>query len=414
MKIPHLLPIIYLLTIATFFACNKNNDGSTPPGVVVIDSQTQNLLDTVKVIYLISRNYSSSPYSISLTAYNPNKTVRWKRDSLGGSLVEGGYYSSGVIYYNNSIYINGNPSLSQSFLYALDANTGNILWKNASNTISHHVGVRRNDTLFCSTIIGSNNYISALNANTGNLIWQELISSPYGIADIKVDGGIMYFIYFNASTVGRLRAFDLNTRTTKWEVGLTINFGGGSASSGFQISENYITITTGLHNLLVLNKANGTTAWSKQNGYFNAPLLNDSLVYATSAQDGVFAFNQKTGATIWQWQKNTWFIGGLPYLYDKQLYVMGVDSNAFIASLNSSTGVLNWRKKSDGTYRSHVVAGNKIYAMKPKSNNNLPNTRLMILDAVNGNVKDSINLFSDEFGKPCVLTVNGKYLTPNY
>jgi outer membrane protein assembly factor BamB len=96
------------------------------------------------------------------------------------------------------------------------------------------------------------------------------------------------------------------------------------------------------------------------------------------------------------------------------LYVIGSDTTKYLAAFDAASGKKNWSKTTTNFLQRQVVAGDKIYAIKQSSYpGNAGTSSILIYNALNGNIKDSISLSGNSFGFPMVLTANGKFLVNN-
>lgn len=97
--------------------------------------------------------------------------------------------------------------------YALDMNTGQMLWKNSSASVAEEASA---DTEIMAFTVreGENSLVTALDAISGDTLWKyELVSGGRGLSDSLVNEGVVYV--GNQRTID---ALDLQTGALLWQV----------------------------------------------------------------------------------------------------------------------------------------------------------------------------------------------------
>jgi outer membrane protein assembly factor BamB len=94
-------------------------------------------------------------------------------------------------------------------LYAVDAATGNLLWRFNLGAPAYPSPVVVDGTVYAA----SHGHLFALDAATGVLRWQQQIEGVF--SPVTVDGGLIYVSHDRAH--GRLAAFDAQTGRPRWE-----------------------------------------------------------------------------------------------------------------------------------------------------------------------------------------------------
>jgi len=230
---------------------------------------------------------------------------------------------------NGSVYC-GRASYSQStsYIYRLDAATGSEIW---SQTLS---GYTASCLTVCSGMVFIPAYMGslyALDANTGSLVWEN--ADSYGgywdSSPVVVDN----IIYISGDD-SRTRAIDAITGVTVWEVDITPG--------------TYISATPAYHNGRLyfgdqvdsyhcLDASDGSTIWSVPGVQHGSSGIADGIVfygegsnyYADSAR--VFALNCETGQEVWSYMTNSgpYGIVSCPAITDGVMYIAATDGNLY-------------------------------------------------------------------------------------
>src|SRR5713226_2424466 len=185
---------------------------------------------------------------------------------------------------------------------ALDANTGAVVWANAtlpSSSVSSSPAVD-NGRVFFGLDDGS---VTALNETTGKAIWRVV---PGGAVTIRNALAIAYGrIYIGTAT--RFFALDEMTGATDWSFNT-----GNSNSTSAVVSNGVVYFGTGKGNIYAVNATTGAQKWVATTGaaVSSSPALslgsnmvlvgsNDHYLYALNATSGVRLWSYLTSAPIW-------------------------------------------------------------------------------------------------------------------
>jgi outer membrane protein assembly factor BamB len=371
--------------------------------------------DSAQIVVVPTREYNSSSALVNaLTAFNMNGSVKWKRTDLGSSSDPYLTYDNGVFFMSVTYFafIGGGPSfISYNNLYAINATTGNNVWAITNSQDYIYTPVARKDTLYCSIVNGSVYSVGAYSASTGSLLWKKPISFPYPANNLHVDGNTLYFVTATSSTVNNVIAFDLSTKTIKWNNPIGVNF--ANVYSKIVIVNNSLLIKNGTGALLCFDKNTGQTLWSKTNISYEQPVYANNMVYNTNGS-GLFALDVQTGNPLWQWNTGNWWIGGNPYVSGANVFISGAQNNNFISCFNAANGSLVWRQDRNDILQYPVVVADKFFLAKLKTMNaGTPDTRIMIFNATTGLVKDSITVTAEDCSPESVISASGKWFPTN-
>lgn len=211
--------------------------------------------------------------------------------------------------------VNSGRVLVQSFdntLTALDADNGEVLWKNQTETeTTTLVGGAApayspdNDVVIAAF---SNGELQAFKASTGTPLWTDLLishkrtNSLAEITSIKaspvIDGDKVFAIGYNSV----LTAIDLRTGARIWEREM-----GGTNQPW--ISGDYLYVLTNDFDLLAINKQNGKIIWNTgipkgddsdiKNGVFGSgPILVDNRLLIATSNGYIFSVSPYTGEIL--------------------------------------------------------------------------------------------------------------------
>lgn len=257
--------------------------------------------------------------------------VLWKHGILDGAWVDGEFiyadWSGGLMgsptIVDGIVYIGG----ADGFVNAIDADTGKELWKfetPANSSIS--TAVIDGKVMF-SHLGGFSEHHGfdvedayyAIDAKTGEEVWQ---TSAFGKVWVSptYSNGVMFLGNMNGTVFG----VDPDTGKVLW-----------SYFTAKDTPDENRPLTGFYH------------GWPP--GVYSVPLSDDKNFYTGSWSGYYFAFDQKTGELVWRCQTGNPDSGGglpdsaAPTLWEDHLYVQKRGSR--IAAINTNTGVIDWEWK---------------------------------------------------------------------
>jgi len=328
-------------------------------------------------------NSGYNPYEFILSpATVGDLTLKWST-TPGHILGEWGELSTPSVA-NGMVYV----ASRDSSLYALDATTGQLVWKyRTGNSVFSSPAVANNVVYFGST----DHNIYALDAHTGTLIWKYTANDAFAYASPTVASGVVYIgssaLYaLDASTGALLWKFPTQgvTFTTPAVVNGIVYFEStdGSlyaveAATGLLIWQDIINdlethtspaVANGMvyigsaGYMLAFDASTGEGRWGYQTSAFHvsAPAVANGVVYFTSFWNpyGVYALNADTGELLWNYPG----VGhNAVAIANGVIYAISWDDH-HVYALDASTGALLWKNavafRSDG---SPVVANGELY-----------------------------------------------------
>ena len=230
----------------------------------------------------------------------------------------------GIVYYPSNY---GTDSL-----YALDAATGELIWKYRTGYTDDAVTVKdgylytASDSLWC------------LNALTGERIWATAAADADGSTPAVVDGYV-YAGRANYST-SFIYCFDAVTGTEIW--GETLS---GYTASCLTVWNDMVFIPTYSGSLHALDANTGSAIWENTESYGgywdSSPVVVDGVIYISGWDSKTRAIDAITGSTVWEVDITPGtYISATPAYYDGRLY-FGDQVDAYHC-LDASNGSTIW------------------------------------------------------------------------
>ena len=257
------------------------------------------------------------------------------------------------------------------YLYAIDANSGELIWK-------YDIIPSTNNTIVCSSptvsdevvyfgygLSGmSTNALVAVNATTGSKIWNYSITKSILSVPAVVDG-VAYVGVNNmgggSADVGVL-AVNATTGTLLWtfyELNLSITSSPAVINGLLYIGSSTTSSITS--KLYALNAHTGQLVWSQDipSQTNSSPAVANNMVYIGSTNGTIYAFNAQTGAQVWSYKTGNG-ISSSPAISDGTVVIGSGDGNLY--AFDAVTGNNTWKYEADGQiFCSPAVQDGKIY-----------------------------------------------------
>jgi outer membrane protein assembly factor BamB/predicted phosphodiesterase len=344
----------------------------------------------------------------SSSAITPPLKMAWTTN-LGANV----YMTSPIIYKGKIFIASVDENLKgQAFIYALNGQTGEIVWKYAvHNSIKNTIAVE-DDLVFAQTAQGS---LYALKTEDGSLKWgkQLLVDGMLALTEgLVVSNGVVYagtgngLYALNAQTGERiwqnkgwrqgegatatltlgkgmligssqwkgLYGNDAQTGELKWHLSRSgINNRGASAT----IHENLLYITAG-KSLFIIDPLTGNIAVRKEYPFSvdvtSTPLLTDKEIIFGSANNGLIAVDKETLDIKWQYQTEDALVYTSPYtrkpsatietspVLSGDIVYFGA-SDGTLYGVNKENGALVWKHATGApVFGSVALSGNTLVA----------------------------------------------------
>ncbi len=205
--------------------------------------------------------------------------------------------SSGDILWRTQATSVGSPAYDRNRLYTTDggggitayvADTGERLWQIGLSQWSTRQPVTAKNGRVFVVGAGSGSTLYALDGETGALLWSQPL--PSGDSSPAVDGNVVYISQGGPLTY----AFDVATGQRLWfRNGCNCTSGGGQVpvvGAGLMLEVDYDTLNA-------LDARTGTLLWSKP-GVKGTPVIIDGTVYVNTTSSTTLALNPTNGQTL--------------------------------------------------------------------------------------------------------------------
>ncbi len=225
----------------------------------------------------------------------------------------------------------GRSNFSNSFIYCFDAVTGTEIWSETlSGMIASCMTIWNNMVFVPTFCFEDETPLYALDANTGSIVWENTDSyEGYWDSSPTIVDNVIYICGFD----GSIRAIETLTGTTIWEVKLT--------SGGLY---EHITATPAYHNVTLyfadqldtyycLYASTGSTIWTVPGYHHGSSGIADGMIfygeYNNPSNARVVALDCDTGGEIWYYRTSAEYIRSSPAITDGVVYIAGEDWNLY-------------------------------------------------------------------------------------
>jgi outer membrane protein assembly factor BamB len=272
--------------------------------------------------------------------------------------------ASGVVYAGV-----GNVALAKAELYAIDADTGAVLWHRRSSGQSASDPTVSGGSVYMSTlgdstlraydretgavqwsfvgaggmgtpvvadnvlyVRGAYGVVYALDPSTGDEIWNTPVGGAIFAQVPAVADGI---VYIGSSYEGKLYAFDAETGDVAWtaDAGTYIN-------SSAAVANGIVYVGSENDSLYAFDAKTGAPVWTAATGgnVDASPAVADGIVYAGSADHNMHAFDALTGEELWVASASDYMWS--PIVANRVVYVGSSDHNVY--AFDALTGEKLW------------------------------------------------------------------------
>lgn len=349
--------------------------------VVDLTSFTPTIVYTGKKIYPADKN-----------AVNFSKPVTYGVVADDGSAK---YYTV-ICYVNAALYFSG----ADGNVYALDATTGDELWKHSVPGTVYSPTVD-GETVY---VAGGNGYLYALDTKTGAERWKFAVGG-YNSIPVVQDGivyasgaGYIYQIdaiagtliskmysvavnqtvynkkfYMPRSLYGGMVVIDATNGTSLWSYG-----GSAICVSNPAIVDGTLYVGNEFYTLAAIDADSGTLKWQVKRdgdngGAAGSPTYCNGTVYIVNYRKELLAFDAKDGAIKWNKAVGTF---SSPVAYNDVVFISG---SREVYAIDGTTGNEKWHFSASGydenfkgcTYANGIVyvgsTANNVYALNSNS-----------------------------------------------
>jgi len=288
-------------------------------------------------------------YDRNLYALDANSgKMLWK------SPTEAGITTKPAIF-EHSIYVGS----EDNNLYALSERTGGIEWKYATGDAIRSSPRITNKIIY----IGSDDgYLHAVSSSSGHALWKTETSGPIR-STVLIEDDRLYF----GGEEGEFYCMELSG-DIKWR-----NKMKRAITSSATIYQEEVIFSSLEGFLYALDKNSGWVIWRfrMQKGSISTPLIVKDYVYVGSADGNLYCVDTYRPVEKWKF-KTEGQIAGSPAVYENYIYFGATDG--YLYCLDSSNGRLVWKYQTNGpitgtpTLFSHMLyigsIDHKLYAFK--------------------------------------------------
>ena len=305
----------------------------------------------------------------SILRFNNDKNLVWKKNIYTKAEKK---QNPILLFANNNKMLLVADNISK--YYALDINTGELLWsKNNVAPFNSQLKVYK-DKLF---VIDFENTLRAYSINNGNEIWNiktqnSLIRSQKNLSMVVIDDKI----YFN-NFLGDITAVEIKSGEMLWQT---------PTQSSQIYDENFLLKTSDI-------------------------IADKDTLYFSNNKNQFFSFDIQTGTLNWQQKINS---NLRPTLIDNYIFTVSLDGYLIIVEKNSGNIIritdafknfkIKKRKKIKPT--GFIVGNNNVYLTTDHG-------RLIVLNVVTGKILNIIKIDNDKISRPSVLSQNMFIITDN-
>jgi outer membrane protein assembly factor BamB len=202
---------------------------------------------------------------------------------------------------------------------------------------------------------GSDKSFYALDALTGELVWKNTTNGEFQYSTPSIDSGTV----FVGCIDNNLYAFDALTGRTKWAYPT-----GGGIEAGTAVYNGTVYTGSDDHWFYAVDEKTGSLKWKYSTGgnVSSTPVASGGVVYFGSSDSYVYALDAATGNLKWKFEAMDMINQSAPALVNGVLYIGSRDS--YLYALNAANGSLRWKFGTGGISleeSSPAVSGNLVY-----------------------------------------------------
>ena len=262
-----------------------------------------------------------------------------------------GYASSSPIIVDNKVYFGAHFFDSNTTLYCLNAETGDLIWRYYTEDWQEIESTPA--VAYGKVYFGSNNgNIYCLNAETGDFIWSYDTGTKCGSSPAILDG----YVYIGSAQDGKLFCLDADNGKVYWSY-----YVGSSVLSTPAVVDGKVYF--GCHNgyIYCLDAETGDSIWmfSTSDWVHSSPAVINGNVYIGSHNKYLYCRNADTGENIWSYKTGD-TVDSTPAIAYGYVYFGSMDYKVYC--LDAVNGDFIWSYTTDFHVESSpAVADGKVY-----------------------------------------------------
>jgi outer membrane protein assembly factor BamB len=402
-----LFAFLALVLVISEFSFDSNSIANTPIVQPASASVTGNISQDLLQYEWPQIQGDASSTRFSAGPSPETGDILWKANITG--------IQSYISAFNGKLFV-----CTKTGVYALDKDTGRIIWNTAVPSPGRWPAVYKIDETHM--VVGN----SSLDIETGKILWN---STTFSANAANFAGGAysselkMFFVKTKSFVQGWDFSNPSQPPTLVWE---TYVPGGGSVGSGVQYGDGRVFPGTFEHHQMALNATNGDVLWDVE--------TKGAMIFSGSYSDGRFmrgcpfdntfyCFNATDGNILWMFNPGTYdgyWCAGSAVAYGT-IYALNKDGHLY--ALDVETGDLVWKYAGSGPFffpGNPIVADGKVYATTGQNASYDPEkgancaSEFVCLDAYSGGViwKLSVEAFSPR--ESTCIAYGNLYLIPAY
>jgi len=249
-------------------------------------------------------------------------------------------------------------SQSKNIVWALDGDTGGLLWHFDGATSQYIEGGVLSGGVF---VIGnSDGNVYALDAESGAVRWifetgHRVWATPLIVSDVVYIGSLDRHLY----------ALSLSNGEERWRFPAEGVPAEGAFASTPALRDDTLFIGAFDDHLYAIDAHTGEERWhfAGENWFWGSPVVYNDTIYAADVNGNVYAVNIETGKQIWRQSLNASVRAGLALTEDGSKLFVGSQEGALYA-LDTADGFSLWSVESEGQVLSTpVVHGSVVYEL---------------------------------------------------
>lgn len=283
----------------------------------------------------------------------PAPSLLWTYKT-GGSVTSSPTIVDGVVYVGSQ----------DRNLYALNATTGEFLWK--YNTMERNDYVSSSPAVSNGVVYigGLKTKIHAVDAESGELLWKYKLPIRSTVrSSVSSSAAVADGIICIGNMDGTVYAFDEEDGALLWSYAIPrLEYDEHNIFSSPAVADGIVYVQTYGENLYALDASTGALLWTSpnENGWsaFSSPAVSEGVVYAGGGRNNRFrAFDAITGDLIWEFPTGG-SISSSPAIANGIVYFGCNDNNAY--ALDASNGALIWNVTTGGRVQSSPAVANGV------------------------------------------------------
>ncbi len=335
--------------------------------VVALDEETGSILWSYKV--RVTGKGRTRRGKDSLVERVKDPLAIWDRGGADKEAVGGG-----VAVVDGRVYVTSGFGV----MIALDADTGEEIWRNRTLTPMHSAPAVDGGRMFA---VSDDNELFAVDINTGATLWtyQAIIETARMLT--SPSPAVVGEVVIAPFSSGEIIALRVQNGGVLWQNSLnatknltplaTLN----DIASGPVIADGYVFATTQSGSLTAFDFRTGQSVWTQPAGSLGFPLVIGNFLYTVTTEGEVVCMSKSDGTVIWLTQLKTFrndkkrkkrISWAGPVMTSNRLVLMS--SHGIGLEINPLNGEITYRFKLGGdVYISPIVANNTVYYITDKA-----------------------------------------------